>query len=429
MVTTHCIPPGKPGLGYTRFSRGGLIFDSVGAIRVGIIHMGFFYNGGGERTVLKQARGLVERGHEVAVFAPLVEEDCFPELMEETPVTPLSRINSTRIPLKTALAMVEASLRAPTALFRGLDVLVAHGQPSNWIAFKAWTRENIPYVSYLHQANRFLYPRRIDVETGWGFDKSLHILGLLHTRNPLLKKLDRESITHSRAIVTNSRWIERKVYHCYGKGSIVCYPGVDVDSFKPGVGGPKKYILTTNRHIPQKRIDWTIRCLKLVKERHPDTRCLITGEPTSYTRALREYCVKMGLEGSVEFVGNLPSSQLVKAYQEAYSYSYTSPEEDFGLGPLEAAACGVPSVVWDYAGPRETVVDQETGFRVKPYQVEEMARRHIELLEDPGLRRSMGERARRLVERRFTWERHCGRLERVLASAIGILGGCNPTNT
>ena len=45
--------------------------------------MGFFYNGGGERTVLNEAIGLTERGHQVSVHAPIVTKDCFPDLQKK----------------------------------------------------------------------------------------------------------------------------------------------------------------------------------------------------------------------------------------------------------------------------------------------------------------------------------------------------------
>ncbi len=51
-------------------------------LNIGIIHMGFFYSGGGERTVLKQARYLGEMGHNVEIYAPVINESCFPDLFE-----------------------------------------------------------------------------------------------------------------------------------------------------------------------------------------------------------------------------------------------------------------------------------------------------------------------------------------------------------
>lgn len=387
------------------------------AIRIGIIHMGFFYNGGGERTVLRQARGLQDRGHSVKVYAPIISEDCFPELAEKVELVQISSHVPECLPLRTALRMIDSSIQPPIEEFKDREILVAHGQPSNWIAYKINRKTSIPYISYLHQANRFLHPREIDQKTGWSTDPSLAFLDLLHKNNSVIKKLDTLSITSSRLILTNSNWIRKQIQRAYQKNSVICYPGVDASKFKP-IEKPQQYILTTNRHIPQKRIDYLLQCIQKIKQRHPEVQCKITGSHTPHTRELKELTARLGIGKNVTFTGNLTSPQLVSAYQNSYSYAYTSPEEDFGLGPLEAAACGAPSIVWDHAGPRETVIDGKTGYRIKPYSLEEMTEKHIKLLMDSELRDEMGREARRHIETRFTWMRHCDRLEKVLEKAV-----------
>jgi len=52
-------------------------------MKVGIIHLGFFYSGGGEKTALKQAIHLERIGHEVTVYAPIIQRDVFPKLQEK----------------------------------------------------------------------------------------------------------------------------------------------------------------------------------------------------------------------------------------------------------------------------------------------------------------------------------------------------------
>jgi glycosyltransferase involved in cell wall biosynthesis len=115
---------------------------------------------------------------------------------------------------------------------------------------------------------------------------------------------------------------------------------------------------------------------------------------------------KGGIDGRIRFVGGASTEELTRLYGGAAIYSYPSPEEDFGLGPVEAGACGCPSVVWDHAGPREVVVDGVTGYRAKPYELEDYVEKHARLIDDPRLRDSMGEAARRRVLDKFTWERH-----------------------
>lgn len=380
--------------------------------------MGFFYSGGGERTVLSQAKGLTELGHQVKVYAPIIDKDCFPELAQETELIQLSNGITDNLPLKTAVKMLDSSIRTPSKNFRDRDILIAHGQPSNWIAYNISKKTDTPYVSYLHQANRLLHPREIDKKTGWNTDPSLSFLSLLHKKPGLIKRLDNISIQSARMIITNSNWIRKQIQRAYNRNSVICYPGVDEKKFKPRKSQSQPYILTTNRHIPQKRIDYLLHCIKQITKTYPEILCKITGEPTSHTTELENITTKLGINENIIFTGKLTSDQLISAYQNAYTFAYTSPEEDFGLGPLEAAACCTPSIVWDHAGPRETVIDGKTGYRVQPYNLDKMTEKHITLLENQSLRDQMGKTARKHIETHFTWEKHCSRLEKVLEKVL-----------
>ena len=127
-----------------------------------------------------------------------------------------------------------------------------------------------------------------------------------------------------------------------------------------------------------------------------------------------DYVVELNLNNNVIFTDNLNESELLDVYKKAYLYSYTSPEEDFGLGPIEAGACGVPSVVRNHAGPKETVVNGETGFRVRPYDLDEFTEKQLLLLGDISLRCKLGKQASKFVKENFSWEKHVDIIESVL---------------
>ena len=105
--------------------------------------------------------------------------------------------------------------------------------------------------------------------------------------------------------------------------------------------------------------------------------------------------------------------------REAAVYCCQAPEEDFGMGVIEAMAWGVPVVAWNFAGPTVTVLDGETGFLAEPYNVGHYADAMSWLLQDPKLRSRMGAAARHRVERYFTWDRHARLLDRAVRSAFG----------
>ena len=89
------------------------------------------------------------------VYAPIVSEDCFPELAKDVELVKISNNVPESAPLKTALKMIDSSIQPPTKEFKEDEIIIAHGQPSNWIAYRVSKKTGKPYVSYLHQANRF----------------------------------------------------------------------------------------------------------------------------------------------------------------------------------------------------------------------------------------------------------------------------------
>lgn len=388
-------------------------------IKIALIHLGFFYSGGGERTVLNEAIGLKRQGHSVDVFCPTVSSSCFPELMRKVNIHEFFSWLPRGLKVRDSIGMLLSSVRAPSIVshFKDYDFILSHSQPSSWLAFNARRRYGIPYACYLHQPNRFLYPRKIDRLVGYDTDLNYKLLDYLHSFVALIGRLDRLSIEHAEFILTNSRWIKGSIDKVYDVNSIVCYPGVDQRFFNKGKRESiteEPYILSTNRHYPQKRLDYIILSLPRIIEEHPGVRCVITGSYTSYTRYLLSLIRRLDVADNVVLTDHLSERKLLEVYRNAYLYTYTSPEEDFGLGPLEAGACGVPSVVWDHAGPRETVMDLRTGFRVRPYSVAELAERQIFLLDDPSLRMRMGDCASDFVREHFTWGNHISILESFL---------------
>jgi glycosyltransferase involved in cell wall biosynthesis len=87
--------------------------------------------------------------------------------------------------------------------------------------------------------------------------------------------------------------------------------------------------------------------------------------------------------------------------------------EDFGLGPVEAMACGTPAVVWDDGGgPCETTIDGLSGFKARPYDFEDFAEKTMKAFDID--KQSIGDRLHRYVEDRFSSEKHLEILDKTL---------------
>jgi len=126
-------------------------------------------------------------------------------------------------------------------------------------------------------------------------------------------------------------------------------------------------------------------------------------------RRLERHAARIGLDGSVRFVGAVPHDQLADYYAMADVCVVPSLTESFGLVALEAQALGTPVVAASVGGLREIVEDGVTGLLVEGHEPGDYARAMAEVLQDPARLAEMGDEARRRAAR-FTWRRAVDRV-------------------
>ena len=168
---------------------------------------------------------------------------------------------------------------------------------------------------------------------------------------------------------------------------------------------PRPYILLTNRHSPMKRFEYAIWAMKWILRQNGKVTLVITGQETEYTDQLRYLVSGLRIAGNVKFVGLVPERDLSVLYQNAVAYVYPSPEEDFGMGIIEAMAAGTPVVAWKNGGPTVTVKDRETGFLIEPYDTGQFAEKLL-LIGSPSLVEQLGWAGHRRAVERFSYEQH-----------------------
>jgi glycosyltransferase involved in cell wall biosynthesis len=131
----------------------------------------------------------------------------------------------------------------------------------------------------------------------------------------------------------------------------------------------------------------------------PDTFFLLAGGGP-LASALRAHVRALGREGRVQLLGERDDvPDLLGAIDV---FLLTSDREGLSNSTMEAMMAGLPCVVTDVGGNRELVRDGETGFVCAGGRVPEMAARVRELLDDPALRRRLGDRGRARMEAEFS---------------------------
>ncbi|MCC6718784.1 MAG: glycosyltransferase family 4 protein [Acetobacteraceae bacterium] len=202
----------------------------------------------------------------------------------------------------------------------------------------------------------------------------------------------------------------------------VLYPGINAEQIAPSdVWQP--YFLLAGRIMWTKNIELGLEAFALTRDRlGPDYRLVIAGmvdaKSQPYMDRLRARAAEIG---GVDFRVGLSDSAMRALYANCTAVLFTAFNEDWGLVPLEAMAAGKPVVAVDRGGPRETVVNGQTGY-LEADDPAAFAARMVQLATEPGLAKAMGARG---VERarHFTWDVFVAGLDRMVdALASGGTG-------
>jgi glycosyltransferase involved in cell wall biosynthesis len=134
-----------------------------------------------------------------------------------------------------------------------------------------------------------------------------------------------------------------------------------------------------------------------------DARLRLAGPVTeaSYGALVDARIQELGLAGRVDLLGSIDSGAVRRELSAASAFGLVSLEENAPLGIEEAMAAGVPVVASNRCGMPYMVRHGETGYLVDPLDVDDIARRLRQVLEDAGRRRVMGESARATARDRF----------------------------
>lgn len=410
-------------------------------LKIAIFHLAFIYSGGGEKLVLEQARGLEKRGHEVTIFTPVVDrKKCFPDIINQFEIKTFLPNLPSFVPQWEAFQVLLTCVLAPFLAyrFRSFDVILAANQPSPWLAF--WVKKffGVPYVAYLAQPTRFLHPRKIDKETGLIFAGRTTFSPatyLMKIAKPFAHWADKVSIKGADLVLANGEYVKGRLEETYGIKAISCpagaYPSDKPLNYADRFFGTLKladktilrpFILLTNRHFPQKRFEYAITTLPAILKDNPDVSLVITGQETDYTRDLKNLVKQLSLEGKVIFLGLVKEKDLEKLYSQAAVYVYTAPEEDFGMGVVEAMAHGTLVVAWNNAGPSKIIKDGETGLLAKLYEIADFADKIIKILSNRKFAEKMGRQAWEAVKEEFSYENHIRILEKSFTDALKTNG-------
>jgi glycosyltransferase involved in cell wall biosynthesis len=206
------------------------------------------------------------------------------------------------------------------------------------------------HLCYCHTPMRYAWDQ---FDTYFGPNRT----GRLGSRalRPVLAALARwDAATAHRVdrFVANSRHVADRIRRYYNRSASVVYPPVDTTFFHPDGAVPEHYGLVVSALVPYKRLDVAIEACRLAR-----VPLKIVGNGPDRRRLA-------ALAGSeAEFLGRCSASDLRTLYRRA-GFVLMTGEEDFGIVPLEAQACGRPVVALGRGGATESVQHGVTGLLV-----------------------------------------------------------------
>lgn len=254
-----------------------------------------------------------------------------------------------------------------------------------------------------------------------------HLLGGLHKRL-FARMLFRTIRSRAGCILTVSRFSAGEIARLAGiePSRITTIPnGLDAESFAP-VGDPiavhsKPFILYVGNVKPHKNVRGCIGAFERIAEHFPHD-LIIVGRREGFVTGDRSLEKDLGrLSERVTFTGYVNNDRLRQLLRAADVFLFPSLYEGFGLPPLEAMASGTPCVVSNAASLPE--VCGSVPLYCDPTNIEDIAARLRELLEDDALRRRCRERGLEQV-RRFDWDQAA----RATWTALGEASGQDETD-
>ena len=157
-----------------------------------------------------------------------------------------------------------------------------------------------------------------------------------------------------------------------------------------------KRVIAVGRLDYQKSFDRLILVWEKVHEKMPDWRLDIFGQG-EWKEMLQRMIDERELQDCVKLNG--PTKDIGKEYAESSMLVMSSHYEGFPMVMIEAMACGLPAVCFDFkCGPRDIIVEGENGLIVKDGDIEGLVEAIVKLMKDVELRKRMGESAKRVVE-------------------------------
>lgn len=229
---------------------------------------------------------------------------------------------------------------------RGYDVVISS---SHAVAKGVLTKADQLHICYCHSPIRYVWDMYNEYLEEAHLNKGLKswlVRYMLHR----IRKWDALSSMRVDYFISNSDYVGRRIKETYRRDSVTIHPNIDISNFE-FCEHKQDYYLTSSRLVSYKKIDIIIKAFNLM----PDKKLVVIGGGPNL-KLYQELA-----NSNVEVMGYQPFEVLKDKMQHAKAFVFAA-DEDFGMIPIEAEACGTPVIAYGHGGSLETVSDGKTGM-------------------------------------------------------------------
>lgn len=227
--------------------------------------------------------------------------------------------------------------------FRGYDLVISS---SHCVAKGVITGPDQKHICMCYSPVRYAWDLQGQYLKESGLDKGLKgwiAKLILH----YIRLWDLRTANGVDEFIAISKYIQRRIWKVYKRESEVIYPPVDVSAFTL-CEEKEDFYMTASRMVPYKKIDLIVEAFSQM----PDKKLIVIGDGPDFEK------IKAKASKNVILLGYQPYEVLKEHMQKAKAFVFAS-EEDFGITPIEAQACGTPVVAFAKGGALETIVGLE----------------------------------------------------------------------
>lgn len=305
-------------------------------MRVAVVHHWFVTRGGGERV----AECIAALFPKAEIFTLLAREQGLPETLRGRHVHTsfLQRLPGARDHHRHLLPFYPEAVGSLD--LRGFDlVLTSDSGPVKGVRLSPGAVQ----ICYCHSPMRYLWDGYESYRAG--------MTGLTHAvfsaTAGRVRRWDAAAAGRVTHFLANSHYVADRIRRCYDREAEVLPPPIDLHRANAVTAiQPENHYLCAGRLVGYKRTELFIEACRLLQR-----RLRIVGAGPEETR-LRLLAQKTS--APVDFLGELPTDQLWAEYARCRALLFAA-DEDFGMVPLEAQACGRPVIAYGAGGSLETV--------------------------------------------------------------------------